>query len=210
MFRSLLVIAIFSMGGHAISAAVPEFTDADWAGVPTPGVLSVDEVMELFVGPIEKSGREWTLASFDNDRLTVVMDDREFDIKEFVGEDLFAHQCFNVDSSGVLKSEVFLVSRTKTHPREEGDGDMKFYIMASLPITTPLTAAELMNPIVKAVQSTLTFEAESRLVRENMPEYMRTIGIKHARDLLIFIRPDRIDEMKAEFNEVSAGIAAFE
>jgi hypothetical protein len=39
---------------------------------------------------------------------------------------------------------------------------------------------------------------------------MRTIGIKHARDLLIFIRPDRIDEMKAEFNEVSAGIAAFE
>lgn len=200
MLKNLLVSVILGMSGQVISAAVPGFTDADWAGVPTPGVLSVDEVMGLFAGPVEQGGHEWTLASFDNDELTAVIADRKFEVRQLIDEGLFAHQQFRVDSAGVLSSELFLVSQTKTYPREDEDGDAEFYITARLPITTPLTAAELMNPIVKAVQSTLTFEEESRLARENMEEYQRTIGIRNARDLLMFVRSDRIDEVKAELD----------
>lgn len=51
MLKKLLVMIALSMGGHVVSAATESFTDADWAGIPMPGELSVEEVM----------GRLWDL-----------------------------------------------------------------------------------------------------------------------------------------------------
>lgn len=205
MLKSLLAIIVLSVSSYGISAAAPGFTEADWEGVPYPGELTVEEVMGLFAGPIEKGGREWTLASFDNDELTAVTSDRRFEVRQLMDEDLFAHQQFKVDSAGVLKCELFLVSLTKTYPRTAGDGDEEFYLTARLPITTPLTAEELTNPIIREVQSDKTFEEESRLARENMAEYKRMIGLRNARHLLIFVRPDRVDEVAAMLAEEAAG-----
>ena len=198
MLRKLLVIIAISMSSYGISAAAREFTEADWAGVPAPGELSVEEVMGLFVGPIEKGGREWTLASLNNAELTAVIADRQFEVRQLTDGDVFLRQQFTVDSAGMLRRELFLVSLTKTYPREEGDEDEEFYLNAHLPILTQLKAAELANPIVRAIQSPLTFEEESRLARENMGEYQRTIGLRNARNLLIFLHPDRMEEARAE------------
>lgn len=197
MLKNLLAIIALSMGGYGISAATESFTDADWAGIPMPGELSVEEVVGLFVGPVEKGGREWTLASLNNDELRAVVADQQFEVRQLTDEDVFAHQQFTVDSAGVLRCEMFLVSLTKTYPTETEDDGRLFSLMALLPITTQLTPEELMNPIVKAVRSSLTFEEESRLARENMGKFERTVGARNARQLLMFIRPDRVEEYKA-------------
>ncbi|QOL19636.1 hypothetical protein [Candidatus Bodocaedibacter vickermanii] len=201
MLKKLLVMIAIIVGGHAVNAAAASFTESDWAGIPTPGEFSVEEVMELFVGPVNKSGREWTLCSFTNDKLKDVTADRDFEVRQLVDEDLFAHQQFTVDSAGVLKFDLFLVSRTKECPSQPGDGESVFNLATNLPITTQLTPEELMNPIVKAVRSSLTFEEELKLARENMGEFERTVGARNARQLLMFVRPDRVEELRAMFDE---------
>jgi hypothetical protein len=197
MLKKILIIIAISLGGHVVSAATESFTDADWAGIPRPGEFSVEEVMELFVGPVNKRRRKWTLASFNKDQLGEVVADQQFEVRQLTDEDVFAHQQFTVDSAGVLKFDVFLVSRTKECPSQPGDGESVFNLSTNLPITTQLTPEELMNPIVKAVRSSLTFEEESRLARENMGKFERTVGARNARQLLMFIRPDRVEEYKA-------------
>ena len=200
MLKKLLVMIALSMGGHVVSAATESFTDADWAGIPMPGELSVEEVVGLFVGPVEKGGREWTLASLNNDELRAVVADQQFEVRQLTDEDVFAHQQFMVDSAGVLKYELFLVSLTKTYPIETEDDGRLFSLMTLLPITTQLTPEELMNPIVRAVRSALTFEEELKLARENMGEFERTVGARNARNMLMFIRLDRVEEYKAMFD----------
>jgi hypothetical protein len=209
MLKKILAIAMLSMSGHATCAAdVPTFTDADWAGVPVPGTLSVDEVMRLFVGPVQKNGREWTLYSFNNDDLRAVTADRQFEARQLVDANLFAHQQFEVDSTGRLKIELFLVSMAKNFPRQVGDKE--YFRPSRLPITTQLTAEELKNPIVIAVKSSSTFEEESRLARADIAKYQRALGVRNARQLLIFVRPDRADEVRAELEDMMADLEADE
>lgn len=62
MFKKLLTVITLCFGVQALNAAVPEFTNADWAAIPAPGEVTVEEVMELFAGPLEKNGREWALS----------------------------------------------------------------------------------------------------------------------------------------------------
>lgn len=157
--------------------------------------------MGLFVGSVEKDGREWTLDLFNNDALTAVVADRDFEIRQFMDEDLFAHQPIRVDSEGVLRRELFLVSRTKVYPKQAEDEDSEHAFTASLPISTPLTAEELMNPIVQAVRLPITFEEDLKLARDNPKEYKRTLGGVNASRLLVFIRPDRVEEFKAMLEE---------
>ncbi len=88
---------------------------------------------------------------------------------------------------------------------EEGYEDEEFNVAARLPIVTQLTDEELKNPIIKAVQSTMTFEAESKLARENMREFQGTIGKEKAHRLPMFMLPDRRAEFKAEFKAAEAG-----
>jgi hypothetical protein len=200
MLKKLLAIAMLSMSGHAINAAaVPTFTDADWARIPYPGTFSAGEVMELFVAPLEKNGHEWTLASFKSDELRAVIADRQFEVRQENDPAIFAHQHFQVDRTGKLKIELALVSLTKPFSRQADDGDEEYSLIARLLITTQLTAEELTNPIVRAVQSPLTFEQESRLARENMAEYKRTIVNRNARNSLIFFRPDHADRVRGQF-----------
>lgn len=207
MLKKILAVIAISMSGYGINAAAePGFTEVDWEGVPSPGELTVDDVMGLFVEPIERGGRKWTLGSFDNDDFKAVIGDGQFEVRQIEDEELFAHQQFKVDSAGVLKYEMFLVSLTKTYEREAGDGDEEFYRNARLPITTQLTPEELMNPIIRAVQSDKTFEEESRFARENIEEYQRTVGLRDARQLLMFVHADRVDEVAAMLAEEAAGI----
>jgi hypothetical protein len=199
MLKKLLAIAMLSISGQAISAAaVPTFTDADWAGVPYPGALSKEEVMGLFVGPVEKNGREWTLYySFNNDDLRAVTADRQFEVRQLVDANLFAHQQFTVDRTGKLKVELALVSLTKLFPRQADDGGEEYFLVARLPISTQLTAEELTNSVVIAVQSTSTFEEDEALARENLAEYKRTIGKRNTHNLRMFVRPHLVSLMGA-------------
>jgi len=171
------------------------FSDANWEAIPSPGEVSVDEVMSLGEGSIEIRDHEWRLGSFDNDDLRAVIADGKFELRPLMDEDLFAYQPFSVDSEGYIRYELFLVSLTKTMPPEDGDEE-EFALNAQLPIMTKLNDAELANPIVKAVQSNLSFEEQSNLYRRNPEEFKRTQGIKKVRDLLIFLRPERVAEFE--------------
>jgi|GEM_PF-3341281 len=177
------------------------FSDADWAEVPVLGELSSDDVMNLFSGPIENSGREWSLDSFDNDDLRAVVKDRQFDVKTLMDETVFAHQPFSVDSEGYLRYKVYLASRTKILPSEEDDSS-SFALCAEFSITTKLTDEELANPIVKALQSSLSFEQQRKFFRENREEFERTEGMKNAGHFLIFAQPSRRAEFEEELLEL--------
>jgi hypothetical protein len=63
MFKKLLTVITLCAGMQSADGAVPEFTDAEWASNPAPGNIRVEEVIELFAGPLEKNSRKWTLAS---------------------------------------------------------------------------------------------------------------------------------------------------
>lgn len=174
------------------------FSDSAWTSIPNPGTLSAEEVMALFAGPSEKDGREWSLDSFNNDELRAILADRQFDVKTLMDEAVFAHHPFAVDREGYIRYEFFLVSLTQFYPAEEADEpDTMYNLNTPLPIKTKLTPAELENPIVHALQSTLTFEEQRKLFRENPGEFARTEGTKKARNLLIFALPEKRSEIAA-------------
>lgn len=52
----------------------------------------------------------------------------------------------------------------------------------------------------------MTFEAESRLARDNMPEYQQTIGMEKARHTLMFFLPEHRAEAAAAIEEEAAGL----
>lgn len=204
MFQNFIRIIICGIiiGGtnlHA-AAAVGEvgvsltFSDEHWVGIPAPGEVSVEDVMKLFSDPLESNSRKWSLSSFADGELKAIMED-EFEVRTLMDKALFAHQPFEVDSEGYIRYEVFLVSLTKIMPYEEGD-KKEFALNTRLPIVTKLTDSELENPIVKAVQSNLSFEEQSNLYRRNPEEFKRTQGIKKVHDLLIFVRPERVTEFE--------------
>jgi hypothetical protein len=84
--------------------------------------------------------------------------------------------------------KVWLVSLTKTYPPEEEDGNV--FIEVLLPISTQLTAEELTNPIIRRIQSTMSFREEFKLARENRAEYQYTIERRNAWYRLTFLTPE--------------------
>lgn len=209
MLKSLLAIIVLSVSSYGISAAAePGFTEADWAGVPEPGELSVEEVMELFAGPIEKDGREWTLDLFDNEKLKNLMDGGHLAVKTIESAECFAHQPFFVDSSGRLRYERYLISVTEVDPNAEIDpkageilklDDVVVCVkLLRMPISTRLTEEDLNNPIIKAVQLDVTFQEQERLDRDDAENLRQTKGEENIRRWLVFVRPDRRAEIEAE------------
>ncbi|QOL19639.1 hypothetical protein [Candidatus Bodocaedibacter vickermanii] len=184
MLKNLLAIIALSMGGYGISAAAPDFSEADWARVPYPGEFTVEEVMELFAGPIEKGGREWTLDLFDNEELKNLMDGGHLVVKPIGLGEFFAHQPFFVDSLGRLRYEQFLISATEVDQNTEADpkageilkvDDIVLCVKkVRLPISMQLTEEDLNNPIIKAVQLNVTFQEQERLDRDDMENLRQT------------------------------------
>jgi hypothetical protein len=170
------------------------FSDANWAAIPNPGELSAYDILDLFVG-LEKNGRNWNLCAFNNDEFKDILEDHQFDVRTLMDPDLFARHPFSVDSEGYIQYEVFLVSRTKTMPFEDEDG-AEFALSTRLSIVTKLTDEELANPIVKAAQSPLSFEQQRKLFREKPEDFKGTEGIRNARRLLIFSRPEKRIEIE--------------
>lgn len=205
LFVGINFVDAAAMGSPSAAAEQVVFSDEAWAGIPDPGTLTKNDVMDLFVGEIEKDGRAWSLCSFNNDSLRAVTEDQNFDIEQLEEQGLFAHKKFSVDSEGYIRYELMLVSQTKTDIDEDGN---EFMLTAVLRIGTQLTSAELADPIVKAVRSPMSFELQSRLHRENPAEYERTVGADEVRKMLIFIKPEMRATLAAAIEAEIGGSAA--
>ena len=191
----LAVILMFcSVQDVRAATAEPVFTDTDWMAIPEPGDIGIEEVKCLLTGSIQRGGHEWmAVTTWHSEELTAVTADGQFKINQFVTEKWFRHVPFDVDSKGRLRYEISLVSLTHQMQQEGG----AVALSARLPIVTQLTAAELSNPIVCAVRSSLTFEDEVQLSRNNPEKYKHTVALDRVRKLSIFATDQQRDKVEA-------------
>lgn len=198
MFQKLFVLMAVGMcfcplnfGADSGMTSILEFSDADWASIPTCKVTE-DDVMNLFVGPVEIGGREWTMSDFNNDKFREVIADRQFDVRVFDDEDTFVHQQFQVDSEGYIQYKVAIESLTKIlEETADEDGEtVQFSLCSLFSVRTKLTAEELDNPIVKYLKSNLSFEEMNALHLRNSQEFEATVGLEEAKKVLVFLKPE--------------------
>lgn len=189
----LIMVGIFcnhlNFGSASGMPEIPAFFDVDWASIPTCKVTEYD-VMNLFVGPVEIGGREWTMSNFNNDEFRAVIADRQFDVKVFDEEDTFAHQKFRVDSKGYIQYRFAIVSRTKCFDATDEDEGKPYSLCSILTVSTKLTEEELDNPIIQYMQSELSFEEMNALHSRKPHEFEATIGLEEANKLLAFLKPE--------------------
>lgn len=202
------VAAILYFNSYETNAStadhLPTFCESDWQNVPSLPAFTCHDIMEMFVGPVLKDAKLWTLEGFNNDDFKDVIDDNEFELRTFYdeSENIFHRPPFAVDGNNFVRFELFLVSKTKTYennPNEDDDDDDDFMKIAHIPVARQLTEEEQNNPIIAYLRSSFTFEEQNNLHRTNPNAYLEFATSK-AFKLAIFVKPEALEEYLLELN----------